>query len=69
MSIDNVVSELLMRASDGNVSDEDVEWLLKQLPAEQTNLKDWLQDILDKIGPENLQLLGFLYMWYRMRKR
>jgi len=69
MDWDSVVSQILMRAADGVVSDEDVAYILSILPTGDTNLKEWLQDLVDRVGAENVQLLMALYMLYQMRKK
>ena len=55
MDWSKVVSEILMRFGDGEVSDEDVAFVLSILPTGDTNLKEWLQDLVDRIGAEKVR--------------
>lgn len=66
---DAAITGLLTRASDGDVSDDDVAFVMSLLPGVDDNLKEWLQDLVDRLGPENIQLIFMLWMIYKMRRR
>lgn len=56
------LQELLMRGMDGEVSDEDVAFVLELLTGANDDPKEWLQSLVDKIGPENMRRIYGLWM-------
>lgn len=56
------ILELIQRAADGVVSDEDVAFVLELLTGANEDPKKWLQDLVDRIGPKNLKKL--LGLWF-----
>lgn len=63
------ITGLLMRAQDGEVSDDDVDFVLSILPGVDDNLQEWLQDLVDRLGQKNIELIMYLWMIYQMRSR
>lgn len=56
------IMELIQRAADGHISDEDVEFVMGLLTGSSEDPKKWLQELVDKIGPDNLKKL--LGLWF-----
>jgi len=63
------ITSLLMRAQDGEISDDDVEFVLSLLPSADDDLQAWLQDLVFKLGQKNIELIMYLWMIYQMRSR
>jgi len=59
---EEMLTELLRRGADGEVSDEDVAFVLSLLTGSSDDPKAWLQSLVDRIGPENMRKMLGLWM-------
>jgi len=61
------LQEILMRAADGEISDDDTAFVVSHLPVIGDNLQEWLQNATDNLGQEKIQIILMLILIYKMR--
>ena len=61
------LQEILMRASDGEISDDDAAFVVAHLPVIGGSIKEWLQSVTDNLGREKIQIILMLILIYKMR--
>jgi len=68
-SWEQILREALTRMADGDVSDEDVEFIMDHLPVVGYNLQQWLQELVDEPKEiKNVRLLLSLLALYDLYK-
>lgn len=66
---EQTLREALTRMADGDVSDDDVEFIMANLPVVGDNLQQWLQELVDEPKEvKNVRLLLSLLALYDLYK-